>query len=149
MRFLDKRILLVEDNPDDVFLTIDALRQNNIVNAVDVVGDGQEALDYLFGEGKHAGRDIRIMPAIVLLDVNLPKLNGIDVLRRIRSDIRTKRLTVIMLTTSGEQQDLINSYSLGCNSYICKPVDMDHFIKAVQQVGTYWLDFNKSPPKAE
>ena len=126
MGISDKQILLVEDNPDDEFLTIDALRQNNITNPVDVVRDGAEALDYLFGEGKYAQRDIRRMPVLTLLDLNLPKIDGVEVLRRIRADRRTKHLIVVVLTTSSEQVDLLKSYSIGCNSYVRKPEFSQH-----------------------
>ena len=144
MKISEKRILLIEDNPDDEFLTIDALRENNIVNPVDVCRDGAEALEYLFCEGKYASRDATKMPALTLLDLNLPKVSGVDVLKRIRADARTKNLTVVVLTTSAEQVDLINSYSLGCNSYVRKPVKMDAFVEAVGKLGAYWLEVNKS-----
>lgn len=144
MGISDKQILLVEDNPDDEFLTIDALRQNNITNPVDVVRDGAEALDYLFGEGKYAQRDIRRMPVLTLLDLNLPKIDGVEVLRRIRADRRTKHLIVVVLTTSSEQVDLLKSYSIGCNSYVRKPVNLDEFMETVRELGKYWLSVNRN-----
>ena len=144
MGISDKQILLVEDNPDDEFLTIDALRQNNITNPVDVVRDGAEALDYLFGEGKYAQRDIRRMPVLTLLDLNLPKIDGVEVLRRIRADRRTKHLIVVVLTTSSEQVDLLKSYSIGCNSYVRKPVNLDEFVETVRELGKYWLSVNRN-----
>ena len=144
MGISDKQILLVEDNPDDEFLTIDALRQNNITNPVDVVRDGAEALDYLFGEGKYAQRDIRRMPVLTLLDLNLPKIDGVEVLRRIRADRRTKHLIVVVLTTSSEQVDLLKIYSIGCNSYVRKPVNLDEFVETVRELGKYWLSVNRN-----
>lgn len=139
-------ILLIEDNPDDEELTLLAFEQSRIANEVVVVRDGVEALEYLYGTGKFAARDLKIMPALVLLDLQLPRVNGLEVLQRIRTDNRTKLLPVVILTTSNEQQDLINSYKLGCNSYIRKPVDFDQFQTAVQQLGMYWLLLNEPPP---
>jgi two-component system response regulator len=141
-----KIILLVEDNPDDEALTLRAFKKNNIGNAVAVVRDGAEALDYFFGAGAHAGRDMRVMPAITLLDLKLPKVDGLEVLRRLRGDERTKLLPVVILTSSKEDQDLINGYRLGANSYIRKPVDFGQFVEAVRQLGLYWLVLNESPP---
>ncbi|MBI5746998.1 MAG: response regulator [Nitrospirae bacterium] len=141
-----KIILLVEDNPDDEVLTLRALRQNNILNEVIVARDGVEALDYLFGEGAYAGRNLNVMPEVVLLDLKLPKIDGFEVLKRIRSDSRTKLLPVVILTSSKEEKDMINGYSLGANSYICKPVDFEKFIEAVRQLGLYWLVLNETPP---
>ena len=141
-----KVILLVEDNPDDEALTIRALNKNKIVNKVVVAHDGLEALDYLFAEGVHAGRDIDDTPQVVLLDLKLPKLDGLGVLRRIRSDSRTKLLPVVILTSSNEEQDRISGYSLGANSYIRKPVDFDQFVAAALQLGLYWLVLNEPPP---
>ncbi len=141
-----KALLLVEDNPDDQELTLLALEQGGITNEVIVAHDGVEALDYLFGTGIYAQRDTSIMPALILLDIQLPRINGLEVLQRLRSDNRTKLLPVVILTTSNEQQDLINSYTLGCNSYIRKPVDYDRFLIAMQQLGMYWLLINEPPP---
>lgn len=140
-------ILLVEDNPDDEALTLRALRQNNIMNRVDVVRDGAEAIDYLFCQGAHKTRDPSQKPAIVMLDLKLPKLDGLEVLRRIRAEERTRLLPVVILTSSREEQDLITGYSLGANSYIRKPVDFKQFVNAVGQIGLYWLVLNEPPPK--
>jgi len=140
-------ILLVEDNPDDVELTLRALKKNNIKNEVVVARDGVEALDYLFGAGSYSGRDTSLMPQLILLDLKLPKLDGLDVLRRVRADERTKVLPVVILTSSKEEQDLINGYSLGANSYVRKPVDFTQFIDAVGKLGLYWLLLNESPPR--
>lgn len=142
----DKVILLVEDNSDDEVLTLRALKKNNILNKVIVAHDGVEAIDYLFGTGMYAGRDTNMLPQLILLDLKLPRLDGLEVLRRIRSDERTKLLPVVVLTSSKEEQDLVSSYSFGANSYICKPVDFNQFIVAVQQVGLYWLVLNECPP---
>ena len=141
-----KSILLVEDNPDDEALAIRAFNRHHIGNDVVVAHDGVEALDYLFGTGAYAGRDISIKPTVVLLDLKLPRLDGIEVLRRIRSDERTKLLPVVVLTTSSEEQDMLDSYSLGCNSYIRKPVDFIQFSEAIRQLGMYWLLMNEPPP---
>lgn len=140
----DKTILLVEDNPDDVALTLRALKKNNIKNGVVVAKDGVEALDYLFGTGAHEGRDLRDKPQLILLDLKLPKVDGLEVLQRLRTDPRTRLLPVVVLTSSKEQRDLIESYSLGANSYIRKPVDFDQFIEAVRQLGLYWMVLNES-----
>lgn len=139
-------LLLVEDNPDDEELTLLAFEQSAIANEVVVAHDGVEALDYLFSTGMYADRNPSLMPALILLDLQLPRINGLEVLQRLRADPRTKLVPVVILTTSNEQQDLINSYSLGCNSYIRKPVDYDQFITAVQQLGMYWLLINEPPP---
>lgn len=138
-------ILLVEDNPDEVELTMRAFEINEFANEIVVVKDGQEALDYLFAEGVHATRVSTAMPDVVLLDLKLPKLDGHEVLRRIRADERTNRLPVVVLTSSGEERDIGASYDLGANSFVRKPVDLDEFIKAVQQLGTYWLVRNEAP----
>jgi two-component system response regulator len=139
----DRPILLVEDNPDDEALTLRAFNKNRIVNQVVVARDGVEALDYLFGTGSHDGRDLSVMPAVVLLDLKLPRIDGLEVLRRIRADGRTRLLPVVILTTSKEQQDIYEAYSLGANSYIRKPVDFEKFIYAVGQMGLYWLALNE------
>jgi CheY-like chemotaxis protein len=141
-----KIILLVEDNPDDELLAIRALKKNNIMNEVVVARDGVEALDYLFGTGAYAGRDMSMMPQVILLDLKLPKVDGLEVLRRLRDDERTKLLPVVILTSSKEDRDLTASYSLGANSYIRKPVDFVQFAEAIKQLGLYWLVLNESPP---
>jgi len=141
-----KAILLVEDNPDDVLLTLRALRANQIANEVVVAEDGVEALDYLFGTGKYSGRDVREQPAVVLLDLKLPKVEGLEVLRRLRADERTRTVPVVILTSSKEEQDVVAGYSLGANSYVRKPVDFDQFVQAVRQLGLYWLVLNEPPP---
>lgn len=143
----DKKILLVEDNPDDVELTLHALEEHNISNKIEVVEDGAEALDYLFATGAYAGRDMSEMPSVVLLDLKLPKVDGLEVLRRIRDDDRTKNLPVVILTSSSEEEDLTKSYELGANSYVRKPVNFDQFSEAVRQLGLYWLLLNEPPPK--
>lgn len=140
-------ILLVEDNPDDVALTLRGFRQSNIINEVVVAQDGVEALDYLFATGAHAGRDTSAMPQVILLDLKLPKVDGLEVLRRIRADQRTKLLPVVILTSSIEERDLIESYNLGANSYVRKPVDFTQFAEAVRQLGLYWLVLNQTPPR--
>jgi CheY-like chemotaxis protein len=141
-----KIILLVEDNPDDELLAIRALEKNNIMNEVVVARDGAEALDYLFGAGAYTGRDMSVMPQIILLDLKLPKIDGLEVLRRLRNDERTKLLPVVVLTSSKEERDLTESYSLGANSYIRKPVNFAQFTEAIRQLGLYWLVLNESPP---
>lgn len=142
----DKIILLVEDNPDDEALTLRALRKNNILNDVVVARDGAEALDYLFGTGVYASRDVENSPQVVLLDLKLPKIDGLEVLKRIRSDPLTRLQPVVILTTSNEDCDIISSYELGANSFIRKPVDFEQFMEAVRQLGLYWLVLNVSPP---
>jgi CheY-like chemotaxis protein len=139
-------ILLVEDNPDDILLTKRAFKKSNILNELVVARDGVEALDYLFGTGAHKDRDMSVMPILILLDLNLPKIDGIEILRRLRGDERTKLIPVVVLTSSKEQKDLIESYSLGANSYIRKPVDFDQFINAVRQLALYWVLLNEPTP---
>lgn len=141
-----KIILLVEDNPDDELLAIRALEKNKIMNEVVVARDGAEALDYLFGAGAYTGRDMSVMPQIILLDLKLPKIDGLEVLRRLRNDERTKLLPVVVLTSSKEERDLTESYTLGANSYIRKPVNFAQFTEAIRQLGLYWLVLNESPP---
>lgn len=140
-----KVILLVEDNPDDEALTLRALKKNNILNEVVVARDGAMALDYLFGMNEYAGRDISEWPEIVLLDLKLPKVSGLEVLRKIRTDERTRAIPVVILTSSREEQDLTESYGLGVNSYVRKPVDFSQFLEAVKQIGLYWLLLNEPP----
>ena len=144
----ERVILLVEDNADDEALTMRALKKNNITNQIVVARDGVEALDYLFGTGPHAGRDTSVQPELVLLDLKLPKVDGFEVLKKLRDDQRTKLLAVVILTSSKEQQDVVNGYGLGANSYIRKPVDFQHFVDAVQQLGLYWLVLNERPDAA-
>jgi CheY-like chemotaxis protein len=140
-----KIILLVEDNPDDVQLTLRALKKNNIMNEIIVAQDGVEALEYLFGTGKFSGRDMSVMPQMILLDLKMPRMDGLEVLLRIRADERTKLLPVVVLTTSNEDIDRIESYKLGANSYVRKPVDFNQFAEAVKQLGLYWLVLNEGP----
>jgi two-component system, response regulator len=143
---VDKTILLVEDNADDEELAIRALKKNNVTNNLVVARDGVEALDFLFGTGAYAGRDTAALPGLVLLDLKLPKIDGLEVLRRIRANERTRRMPVTVLTSSKEEQDVIKSYDLGANSYIRKPVDFNQFTDAVRQLGLYWLMLNEVPP---
>ncbi len=142
----ERVILLVEDHPDDEELTMRALAKNNILNQVVVARDGVQALEYLLGTGAHAGRDTTVMPQLILLDLKLPKIDGLEVLRRLRADERTRFLPIVILTSSKEEQDLIKSYKLGANSYVRKPVDFIEFTKAVQQLGLYWLILNEQVP---
>jgi two-component system, response regulator len=144
-----KMILLVEDNPDDEALTLRAFKKSNILNEVVVARDGVEALDFLFATGTYSDRDANIMPQIVLLDIKLPKIDGLEVLRRLRADERTQMLPVIILTSSKEEQDLINGYKFGCNSYIRKPVDFSQFSESIQQLGLYWLVLNETPSRRD
>jgi two-component system response regulator len=141
-----KSILLVEDSPDDEMLTRLALEENRLANEIVVAHDGVEALDYLFGRGPYAGRDLNDMPQVVLLDLKLPKLNGLDVLRAIRADNRTRLLPVVILTSSNEERDLLAGYQSGVNSYVRKPVDFSQFNEAVKSLGLYWLLLNEPPP---
>jgi two-component system, response regulator len=142
----DKIILLIEDNPDDEVLTLRALQRNNIKNDVVVVRDGAEALDYLFGTGSYAGRDLTVMPQVTLLDLKLPKVDGLEVLRQLRANELTHLLPVVILTSSNEEQDRVNGYGLGANSYVRKPIDFSQFIEAVRQLGLYWLLLNEPAP---
>lgn len=143
----NKTILLVEDNPDDIELTKTALKKEKVINNLDVVRDGQEALDWLFCEGDYSGRNEAVKPTLILLDLRLPKIEGLEVLKQIRNDHRTKLLPVVILTSSREEVDIIRSYELGANSYIRKPVDFNQFSKAVRELGLYWLVLNESPVK--
>lgn len=142
----NKIILLVEDNPDDALLTTLALKESKICNRIIHVQDGVEALDYLFGRGSHSGRDAADLPALILLDLNMPKVGGLEVLKQVRTDPRTRHLPVVVLTTSKEEQDLVASYDLGANSYVRKPVDFDQFTEAARSLGMYWLLLNELPP---
>jgi two-component system response regulator len=143
---MNKVVLLVEDNATDEKLTLRAFRKANIANDVDVVRDGQEALDYLFGTGSHAGRDLSVLTAIILLDLKLPRIDGLEVLRRIRADERTKLLPVVILTSSKEEEDVVRGYSLGANAYVRKPVDFSEFVTAAQALGLFWLLLNEPAP---
>jgi len=139
-------ILLVEDNPDDEALTLRALKKNNIRNEVVIARDGVEAVDYLFGTGAHAGRDLSIMPPVILLDLKLPKMDGFEVLERFRYSEFTRYLLVVILTASSEDQDRIRGHDLGANSFVRKPVEFDKFIEALRQLGLYWLILNEAAP---
>jgi two-component system response regulator len=145
----ERLILLIEDNDDDVQLTLRALKQHRVANRVEVARDGAEALDLLFCRGAHARRDPNVLPNLVLLDLKLPKVAGLEVLEQIRSDPRTKRVPVVVLTSSNVESDLATSYDLGANSYIRKPVDFTQFMQAVDSLGLYWLVLNESPPPTE
>jgi two-component system response regulator len=142
----EKVILLVEDNPNDELLTLRALRKSNILNEVVVAHDGAEALDYLFGTGPHDSRNVSDLPAVMLLDLKLPKVDGLEVLRRVRADRKTKLLPVVILTSSNEDRDRLQGYGSGANSYVRKPVEFTEFASAVQQLGLYWLLLNEQPP---
>ena len=143
---MDQRIIMiVEDNEDDIELAMRAFKRNHIINDIIVARDGVEALDYLFGTGPHAGRDLCIMPEVVLLDLKMPRLGGLEVLRRIRANERTKYLPVVVLTSSDEEKDMIDSYHYGVNSYIRKPVDFEQFTEAVRQLSLYWIVLNQCP----
>lgn len=139
-------LLLVEDNLDDAALTLRALKRGNVTNEIIVVHDGAEALEYLFATGAHADRDPRQLPVAVLLDLKLPKIDGIEVLQRIRADARTKLIPVVILTSSDEEKDIVDGYRYGANSYVRKPVEFGRFAEAVKQLGLYWLLLNRSPP---
>ncbi len=144
---MEKNILLVEDNPDDVELTLRALKQYNVRNQIAVVRDGAEALDFLFATGAYAERSVCPMPAVVILDLKLPKVDGLEVLKRMRADKRTKLTPVVILTSSKEEGDMVNGYKLGANSYVRKPVDFTEFVEAARQLGLYWLVVNEPPPQ--
>ena len=138
-----KTLLLVEDNPDDEALTVRALKKHNLANEIVVARDGQEALDYLFGEGSHSGRDTSALPQVILLDLKLPKVDGLEVLERLSAEPATRHVPVVVLTSSNEEQDMIRSYDLGANSYVRKPVDFEQFLEAARQLGLYWLVLNE------
>ena len=138
-------ILLVEDNPSDVELALRALNKHNLVNKIHVVNDGEEALEYIFATGAYAGRDMTEKPKVILLDLKLPRVDGLDVLRKVKSDERTKVIPIVVLTSSTEERDIVESYELGVNSYIVKPIDFDKFINAVSEIGLYWILLNKPP----
>jgi two-component system response regulator len=142
-----KIILLVEDNPDDELLALRALKKNGVHSEVVVARDGVEALDYLFATGEYAGRDPSVMPQLILLDLKLPRIDGLEVLRRLRADERTRLLPVVILTSSREMQDLLDGYGLGANSYVRKPVNFERFVRAVEQLKLYWLSLNEAPPR--
>ena len=142
----EKMILLVEDNPDDEELTMRALRQAKVANDIVVARDGAEAVEFVFGEGRHAGRDTSKMPAVILLDLKLPKLSGLDVLQRLRADERTRLVPIVVLTSSSEDEDMLKSYRSGANSYVRKPVEFGAFVGAVSQLGVYWVLLNQPPP---
>lgn len=144
---MDKKIiLLVEDNPDDEALTVRALKKSNVKNELVVMRDGAQALEYLLPTDSHAGQGNGALPQLILLDLKLPKVDGLEVLKRIRADERTRRLPVVILTSSNEEKDLINGYNLGANSYVRKPVDFNRFVEAIQELGLYWLVLNERPP---
>jgi two-component system response regulator len=143
----ERMMLLVEDNPDDEALTLRALRKNNIANQVIVARDGVEALDYLHGTGPHLGRDTRLQPQVMFLDLNLPRIDGLEVLRRVRAHEATKHLPTVVLTSSKQDEDVIRSYSLGANGYVRKPVDFGEFLEAVKSLGLFWLVMNEAPPR--
>jgi two-component system response regulator len=143
---MNKVILLVEDNSTDEKLTLLAFKKSGIANEIIVARDGVKALDYLFGTGEHAGRDISVTPTVMLLDLNLPRVNGLEVLRRVRGDERTRSLPVVMLTASKEEEDAVRSYSLGANAYVRKPVDFTEFVEAARTMGLFWLLLNEAPP---
>ncbi|HTL26747.1 MAG TPA: response regulator [Burkholderiales bacterium] len=144
----EKMILLVEDNPDDEALTMRALKQSKLANEIVITRDGNEALEFLFATGKYAGRDVSHTPAVILLDLKLPKLSGLEVLQQLRGDPRTRLVPVVVLTSSSEDEDMMRSYQLGANSYVRKPVVFGRFADAVSQLGLYWMLLNQPPPKA-
>jgi two-component system, response regulator len=143
----EKLILVVEDNPDDEELTLRALRQGKVANEIMVVRDGAEALEFLFGTGKHQGRDVSRLPSVVLLDLKLPKLSGLEVLQRLRADERTRLMPIVVLTSSSEDEDMLKSYQHGANSYVRKPVEFSAFVAAVGQLGVYWSLINEPAPR--
>ncbi len=143
----DNIILLVEDNPDDELLTLRALNKDNVTGEVVVARDGVEALDYLFATGEYVGRDTSVMPQLILLDLKLPKIDGLEVLRRLRADERTRLLPVVILTSSKEVRDMLEGYGSGANSYVRKPVNFEQFVRAVEQLKLYWLNLNEAPPR--
>lgn len=143
----DKLIMVVEDNPDDEELTLRALRQGKVANDIVVTRDGSEALEFMFGTGKYAGRDLSRMPAVILLDLKLPKLSGLEVLQRLRADERTRLIPIVVLTSSSEDEDMLRSYQFGANSYVRKPVEFSAFASAVGQLGVYWMLLNQPVPK--
>ena len=147
MSFNPVEILLVEDNPDDIDLTLYALKRNNLANAVNIVRDGEEALDFLFCRGQYSGRRFDDPPKVILLDLKLPKVDGLEVLRIVKGDLRTKAVPVVVMTSSMEQRDMVEGYHLGVNSYIQKPVDFEQFRALIKNLGFYWLVVNQSPPK--
>jgi two-component system response regulator len=138
-------ILLVEDSPDDAKLTLHALKKYNLANQVHHVWDGAEALEFLFGSGQYAGRDMNDLPRVILLDLKLPKVDGLEVLRQVKADARTRKIPVVVLTSSREEQDIVRGYDLGANSFITKPVDFEQFVESVRQLGYYWLILNEKP----
>ncbi len=143
----DKLIMVVEDNPDDEELTLRALRQGKVANDIVVTRDGSEALEFMFGTGKYAGRDLSRMPAVILLDLKLPKLSGLEVLQRLRADERTRLIPIVVLTSSSEDEDMLRSYESGANSYVRKPIEFSAFASAVGQLGVYWMLLNQPVPK--
>ncbi|MCX9011436.1 MAG: response regulator [Candidatus Methanoperedens sp.] len=145
MNISDVEILLVEDNPNDAELTLRALKKNNLANKIHLVKDGAEALDYIFAAGAYAGRNVGNKPKVIFLDLKLPKVDGLEVLQKIKTDDRTRTIPIVVLTSSHEERDLVESYKFGVNSYIVKPVDFDKFIQAVAQLGMYWMLLNKQP----
>jgi two-component system response regulator len=139
-------ILLVEDNPHDLELTLRALRKNHLANSITSVTDGEEALDFLFARGKYLGRDVRNGPRVVFLDLKLPKVDGIEVLRQVKADERTKKIPIVIVTSSAEERDRVESYQLGVNSFVVKPIEFDSFMKTITELGFYWMAVNKSAP---
>jgi CheY-like chemotaxis protein len=143
---IEKKILLVEDNPDDIELTLREFKKNNIMNEIIVKHDGAEALDFFFGKDGIAVNKNNAMPSVILLDLKLPKIDGLEILKKLRADERTKLIPVVILTSSNEERDIVNSYNFGCNSYVRKPVDFNQFAEAIRKLGLYWLILNETPP---